>query len=193
MYSRPADQTPRSALLDRAGDALAGQRQVADAHPGRVGDRVADGPGDRPLGDFARTGLGLAGRVHDPHHDVRNLSEPEDRVAIPARRGDLVPVEPDLLAQRPAGALHGAAFDLVDHPVRVDDPAHVRREPQPAQPDIRIGRYLGYGGAVPGVSLVTSHRGPVADAVAAGPGRPSGHVRGLGQDLPGPRVVEVGQ
>jgi hypothetical protein len=53
------------------GDALAGQRQVADAHPGRVGDRVADGAGDRSLGDLARAGLGFAGRVHNAHRHLR--------------------------------------------------------------------------------------------------------------------------
>src|ERR1700753_2514402 len=102
-----------SALLDRPGDALAGQRQVADADSDRVGDRVADGPGDRSLGDLARPDFGLARRVQDAHHHLRGVGEPEDRVAVPARGDDLVPVEPDLLAQRPARALHGAALDLV--------------------------------------------------------------------------------
>src|SRR5437016_3464341 len=106
-----------SALLDRPGDPLAGQRQVADAHPDRVGDRVADRTGDRALGYFARADFGFAGRVHNAYHHLRGVGEPEDRVAVPARRGDVAPVEPDLLAQRPARALHGAALDLVDHPV----------------------------------------------------------------------------
>src|SRR4029077_14382376 len=99
------------------GDALAGKRQVADADPDHVGDRVADGPGDRPLGDLARAYLGLAGRVQGAHHYLRSVGESEDRVAVPARRGDPLPVEPDLLAQRPARALHGAALDLVDQAV----------------------------------------------------------------------------
>src|SRR5580704_16172781 len=102
--SRCGCLTVWSAVLDRPGDALAGQRQVADAYPGRVGDRVADGAGDWSLGDLAGAFLGFAGRVHDAHRDLRGIGEPEDRVAVPARRGDLVPVEPDLLAQRPAGA-----------------------------------------------------------------------------------------
>jgi len=37
-------------LVDRLGDALTGERHVADAHPDRVGDRVADNTGDRSLG-----------------------------------------------------------------------------------------------------------------------------------------------
>ena len=36
---------------------------MRDAHPDRVGDRVADGTGDRPLGNLARAGLGFTGRV----------------------------------------------------------------------------------------------------------------------------------
>jgi hypothetical protein len=51
-----------SALLDRSGDPLAGQRQVADAHPDRAGDRVADSAGDRSQGDLARADLGFAAR-----------------------------------------------------------------------------------------------------------------------------------
>jgi len=43
------------------------------------------------------------------------LGEPEDRVAVPGRRRDPVPVKQDLLAQRPSRALHGSPFDLVDH------------------------------------------------------------------------------
>src|SRR5580693_432194 len=120
-----------SAFLDGPGDVFTGERQVADAHPGRVGDRVGDGAGDRSLGDFARTDLSLAGRVQHAHHDLRDLGEPQDRVAVPARRGDLVPVEPDLLAHRPGRALHGAALALVDHPVRIDDPAHIHRTAPP--------------------------------------------------------------
>ncbi len=43
----------RPTLVDRLGDALTGERHVADAHPDCVGDRVADNTGDRSLGALA--------------------------------------------------------------------------------------------------------------------------------------------
>ena len=48
MKSCPPPVQPT--LVDRLGDALTGERHVADAHPDRVGDRVADNAGDRSMG-----------------------------------------------------------------------------------------------------------------------------------------------
>ena len=51
-----------------------GQRQVADAHAGRLGERVADRAGDRPQRELARTDLALARGVHELDHDFRGTS-----------------------------------------------------------------------------------------------------------------------
>src|SRR5207253_3174033 len=101
------------------------------------------------------------------HGYLRGVGEAEDPVAVPGRRCDPVPVESDVLAQRPARALHGAALNLVDDAVRADDPADVHREPQLAYPDVRVRLHLRDGGAVSRDAAVAGDPDPVAEAVVA--------------------------
>ena len=106
---------------------------------------------------------------HHPHGHPGHLGEPQDRVAVPVHRGDPGPVEADPLAQRPAGALHRPALDLVAHPVRVDDLADVHGQPEPAQLRRGVRGHLGHRRAVAGRALVPGEGQPEPGAL--GPGR----------------------
>src|SRR5579862_9735684 len=111
----PEDGPPwLSTGLDRLSDALAGQRQVADAYPDGVCDRVADRARHRPEGDLACPQLRFVRRIDDLDGHVGSVGEPEDRVGVPRRRGDPVVVEQDPFANGPARALYRSALDLVD-------------------------------------------------------------------------------
>src|ERR1700758_1555964 len=94
-----------SAVLDSFSHAFASEWQIADSHPDRVGQRVSDRSRHRAQGEFARPLLGLAGRIDNPHQYVRDLGEPEDRVAVPGHRRYPHPVKADLLAYGPTCAL----------------------------------------------------------------------------------------
>src|SRR5947209_8749146 len=143
-----------SGIAHRRNHPVAGDRQVAHPHAEGVEYGVADGGRGRAVRGLAGPDRPLVRPRQDLDLDRRHLREAQDRVALPAVAGDAGAVEADRLADGPAGGLDGAAFDLVGHPVRVDDLAHVHGDHQPPHPDLRIGGDLGDDGAIGADALV---------------------------------------
>src|SRR5262245_26818872 len=88
----------------RSHDALARQRQVADAAAERAGDGVADGGAGRPDRGFAEPERRLVRRIDQPDVDLRHLGEAQDRVVLPGGRGDPAVGEAHALLEHEARA-----------------------------------------------------------------------------------------
>src|SRR5690349_9938159 len=118
---------PRSDA-DRGLDSLPRQRQLAQAHAGRVGDRVGDGRRGRSLRRLAGAEKRRAGAFDHVDFDaVGHLGEARDRVGCPIVAYDPASVERDGLVERPAHRLDDATFDLVAYPVGIDHLSAVDR------------------------------------------------------------------
>jgi long-chain acyl-CoA synthetase len=107
-------------------DVLGGQRQRPDPDAERVGQRVADGRGHRPVRGLTDAQRRVPAAGQQLHVYRRDLGKPQDRVALPGVAGHREPVEAYPLLQCPADGLDGAALQLVPGAVRVDDQAGVR-------------------------------------------------------------------
>src|SRR5215211_2273077 len=127
-----ASSRSRSALVQqRRHDALARQRQIAQAHAQRARNRIADGPRGRPHGDLAEPERRLIRRRDETQLDLRHLGEAQDRIVLPGGGRDLPVGETHLLLQGPARRLNDAALHLVRGAVRIDDEAGVHASPDP--------------------------------------------------------------
>src|SRR5262245_58918351 len=97
----------------RRRDALARQRQIAQAYAERPRHRIADGRGRRSHRGLADAERRLVRRVDEADLDLRHLGEFQDRIIVPGGRGDAAVVEPHLLLQGPTRRLDDAALDLI--------------------------------------------------------------------------------
>src|SRR3982074_123185 len=95
---------------------------------------------------------------------LRHLAEAKDRISRPCVAGDALPVKTNLLFQYPAGGLDCAAFDLIDHAVRIDGFADVYRDRQPFDADVFGALDLGDNGTVGAGILVSGEAEAVATA-----------------------------
>ncbi len=79
-------QRPQALDSDRGLDALAIERQLADSHAGRIGDRIGERRRGRALRRFAGAEERRAGAVDDVHVDaVRHVGKAQDRIACSSR------------------------------------------------------------------------------------------------------------
>src|SRR5215813_11567048 len=115
---------PARCRVQQGQDALGGHRQPGRAAPGRVGDRAGDGGrgrADRRLADAASVkGTFPLAALDDLHLDVGHVQRGGDEVAGEQARRGVPLLEDDLLGERVAEPLHGAALDLPLDPHRVD-------------------------------------------------------------------------
>src|SRR5438874_12307018 len=82
------------------------ERQLANAHAGRVRQRIGERAGGWALRGFAGAEEGLAGPVDDVHFQaLRRMREAQDRVARPVAAGDARVVEGRGFEARPADRL----------------------------------------------------------------------------------------
>src|SRR5215510_5618338 len=131
----PSSSHSRCALVQqRRHDALARQRQVAQAHAECTRDRIADGRRRRAHGDLAEPERRLVWRLDEAQLDLRRLGEAQDRVALPCRGRNLAVHKPHLLLQGPTRRLDDAALHLVGGAVRIDDKTGVHAGPDARQP-----------------------------------------------------------
>src|SRR5258708_40312324 len=80
---------------------------------------------------------GLAiGPLDEFNFPLRHLAETKDRIISPCIAGDALRIKADALLQYPAGGLDRAAFDLIDHAVRINGFADVDRDGQPLDADV---------------------------------------------------------
>src|SRR5947207_3228452 len=133
-------------------DALAGQRQVANADAKRARYRVADRGGHWAGCCFADAERQVAIGFYKFNVDLRHLAETQDRIAVPIDGSGSRIVKPDLLLEHPACRLDHAAFELIDDGVWIDHKSGIGGAPRAAQAhgvlDLNCDDNRGIGGAV---------------------------------------------
>src|SRR5215467_11114662 len=110
-------------------DALARQRQIANANAKCARPRIADRGSGRTGGGFADAERRIAVAFHKLDGDLRHLAEAQDRIGLPVDRPAACIVKPDLLLEHPARGLNDAAFELVDDGIWIDDQASIGGAP----------------------------------------------------------------
>src|SRR5947208_10361555 len=103
------------------------------------------------MGGFARTERFTLGSLDQFDLHFRHLAEAKDWIFAPGVAGDTLAVKTNALLQSPTGGLDRAAFDLVEHTIRVDRLADIDRYSQPLDNDVlrtldlRYDRTIGAG------------------------------------------------
>src|SRR6202163_3286441 len=92
---------------------------------------------------------------------LRHLAETKDRIISPCSAGDALPIKTDALLQYPTGGLDRAAFDLVDHAVRIDRFADIDCDGQAVDADVLGDLDIGDDGAIGTGALVSREAEPV--------------------------------
>src|SRR6185437_8616629 len=116
-----------SGFLHCRDQALARDRQIADAHAEAVEYGVRNGRGDRAMRGFTGADRIDLGALDHLDLNLRHFGETQDRIVSPAIAGDTLTIKPHTLLQDPACRLDRAALDLVDHSVGIDGFADIDR------------------------------------------------------------------
>ena len=106
-------------------DTLRRERRFAEAHAGRIKNRVGDRRGTRHRCGLADAERRLVLPRQHQHVDLGHVGEFDDGVGAPFACRHRGAVERDFLHQRAAGGLDDVAVDLVPHAVRIDHQAGI--------------------------------------------------------------------
>src|SRR6266446_1018921 len=151
----------------RRHDALAGQWQIAQPRPQRVGHGVADRSDGRPAASLADAEAGAIGAgVDQLDRDLRHLAEAQYRVVLPVARADAGAVEAHPFLQCPARRVDDAAFELVDRAVRIDHEPGIRSTPRAVEADALLDLDLGDDRGIGGHVFVPGEGDPTTPAGA---------------------------
>src|SRR3954447_20471427 len=116
---------------------LGRKRHAADAHAGRIEDRVRDRRRHRPDRGFSRTGRRQLGMIDQHAVDrLRRLGDVEDRIGEPVHARYRLAIESDLFPQGARNALHDVALDAFDEAIRVDDLSAIMRDRELLREDL---------------------------------------------------------
>src|SRR5229473_2599727 len=132
------------------------------------------------------------GPLDEFNFHLRHLAETKDRIISPRIAGDALPIKADALLQYPAGGLDRAAFDLIDHAVRIDGFADVDRDGQPLDADVLGALDLGDDSTIGAGVLVARETKAITDACLF-VGLPVGALGDRFYDVSCPRIRQVPQ